>query len=64
MKCIFLFRFGRKKTICCGLFFSAVGSFGSVLLTLFDDGNNKGRYFLSKHIQFLGPHKRIVKFAV
>jgi len=35
-------RFGRKKTICCGLFFSAVGSFGSVLLTLFDDGNNKG----------------------
>lgn len=35
-------RFGRKKTICCGLFFSAVGAFGSVLLTLFDDGNNIG----------------------
>ncbi|XP_020605192.1 organic cation transporter protein-like [Orbicella faveolata] len=35
-------RFGRKKTICCGLFFSAVGAFGSVLLTSFDDGNNKG----------------------
>ena len=35
-------RFGRKKTICCGLFFSAVGSFGSVVLTLFDDGESKG----------------------
>ena len=35
-------RFGRKKTICCGLFFSAFGAFGSVLLTLFGDGNNTG----------------------
>ncbi|CAH3161433.1 unnamed protein product [Porites lobata] len=35
-------RFGRKKTICCGLFFSAFGAFGSVLLTLFDDGKNTG----------------------
>ena len=35
-------RFGRKKTICCGLFFSAIGSFGSVVLTLFDDGEDKG----------------------
>ncbi|PFX15269.1 organic cation transporter protein-like isoform X1 [Stylophora pistillata] len=35
-------RFGRKKTICCGLFFSALGSFGSVVLTLYDDGESKG----------------------
>lgn len=39
-------RFGRKKTICCGLFFSAVGAFGSVLLTLFDDGKSTGGYVL------------------
>ena len=41
-----LSRFGRKKTICCGLFFSAVGAFGSVLLTLFDDGQSTGKYVL------------------
>lgn len=41
-------RFGRKKTICCGLFFSAFGAFGSVLLTLFDDGKNTGITIFNK----------------
>lgn len=35
-------RFGRKKSICCGLFFAAVGAFGSVLLTSLDDGQSTG----------------------